>query len=251
MTPVASDSPVPALRGGVADLFAGLALPFRALRLIFSTGPLFRLSLLASIVTAFTLLAVGPAAWSLASHLTGTGVWAAIAQGALFLFFFAIGALSLPPLLLAPIQDPLSAATETACGGDTAPSVGFVKGTLTSLSNTLKRIALMLLGYGVLLPLNLIAGVGSGFYAVLSSAWVAWCLTGEYLSGPMGRHLRSYGEVQKAMRARPLAALGFGGALYVLLWLPILNFFLVPIAVVGATLLFRALKEIEGARRPD
>src|SRR5207237_835121 len=118
-------------------------------------------------------------------------------------------------------------------------------------SNTLKRIALMLLGYVVLLPLNLVPAVGSAAYAVLSSLWVAWCLSGEYLSGPLGRHLMTFGQVQRVMRARPLACVGFGGALYVLLWLPVLNFFLVPIAVVGATLLARALKEIEGPGSPD
>jgi CysZ protein len=249
--PPRSDSPIPELRGGLSDLFAGLWLPARALGLIFTTGRLLRLSLLCSLVTAAVLIAVGPAAWKLAAHLTSGGVWGSIAHGLLFILFFAIGALTIPPLLLAPLQDPLSAATEARCGGDTAPTIGFVTATVASLINTLKRVALMVLGYAVLLPLNLIPGIGSAAYAGLSSLWVAWCLTAEYVSGPAGRHGLALGSVQRAMRARMLASLGFGGALYVLLWLPVLNFFLVPVAVVGATLLFRALKEIEGLRRPD
>jgi CysZ protein len=237
-----SSSPVPQLTGGVSDLFTGLGLPLRSLSLIFSTGPLFRLSLLASFVTALALVVIGPAAWVLTDRFAGHGVWGAIAHGALFILLYVIGALSIPPLLLAPLQDPISEATERRCG-ETPPKTPFVAGTLSSLGYTLKRIALMLAGLVVLLPLNLVPGAGSALYAVTSTAWGAWWLTAEYLSGPMARHLLPFRAVLAAMRTRKLACLGFGCALYVLLWLPIVNFFLVPIAVVGGTLLFRALKD--------
>ena len=48
------------------------------------------------------------------------------------------------------------------------------------------------------------------------------------------------------MRSRPFLCLGVGLALYFLLWIPVLNFFLVPAAVVAGTLLFRQLQG-EGA----
>jgi CysZ protein len=36
--------------------------------------------------------------------------------------------------------------------------------------------------------------------------------------------------------------MGFGAAVYVLLWLPVLNLFFIPLAVVAGTLLFRGLR---------
>jgi CysZ protein len=55
--------------------------------------------------------------------------------------------------------------------------------------------------------------------------------------------------VRAALRRRSMATLGFGLALYLMLFVPVLNFFLVPLAVVGGTLLFRALR-IEGLPTP-
>jgi CysZ protein len=48
--------------------------------------------------------------------------------------------------------------------------------------------------------------------------------------------------VVTALRARLALALGFGGCLSLILWVPLLNFFLMPLAVVAGTLLFRGLR---------
>ncbi len=244
--PIPSDSPVPALEGGVSDFFKGLWLPMRAVGLVFGTPRLLGLSLLASFITAVTLLGLIPLSWVVANRITGAGVWGGIFGALLAILFLVIGALSLPPLLTAPLQDPLSAATEERCGGDTAPPFSVaatLRGTFLSLRHTLARLVLLLLGFALLLPLNLITGVGSAIYGVLGTLWAMTWLCAEYLSGPMARHLLPFGAVLKAMRRRTFACLGFGAALYVLLWIPILNFFLVPLAVVGGTLLFRAMSE--------
>jgi len=79
-------------------------------------------------------------------------------------------------------------------------------------------------------------------WMVLSSLWTMYWLSVEYLSGPMARHLYPFRQVLDALRRRLPLAMGFGATLYVMLWIPVLNFFLMPLAVVAATLLFRALK---------
>ena len=38
-----------------------------------------------------------------------------------------------------------------------------------------------------------------------------------------------------------MLGLGFGAAVYVILWVPVLNTLFVPLAIVGGTLLFRGL----------
>ena len=91
------------------------------------------------------------------------------------------------------------------------------------------------------MPLNWIPVAGSVIYAVLSTLWTIWWVAAEYLSGPMARHLLPFRAVLQAMRGRPWLVMGMGATLYVVLWVPVLNCFLVPLAVVAGTLLFRAL----------
>jgi len=153
-----------------------------------------------------------------------------------------IGILTVPHLLLAPLQDPLSEATEEKLGDFTpAPfsAARLVTGTVTSVLHTVSRLALMLVGFGVLLPLNFVPVAGNILYGVLSATWAMWWVCAEYVSGPMARHLMPFKAVLKAMWARPFLSLGMGATLYVVLWVPVLNFFLVPLAVVAGTMLFR------------
>ena len=161
-----------------------------------------------------------------------------------FIVLFIVGALTAPNLLLAPLQDPLSEATEVRCGDFTAPpfsASATVRGIVESLMHTLLRLAFMFLGLAVLFPLNLIPAAGSVLWVILSSVWSMFWIAAEHLSNPMARHLRPFGQVIRALRTRLPLALGFGATLYVLLWVPVLNFFLMPVAVVAGTLLFRGL----------
>lgn len=248
-------SPVPVLppASSAADLLRGLSIPLRAFVLILRTPRLLGLSLLCAAVTGLTLIGVGVGAWSLGQRAAGallsadSGWQHAASMGLSALFFvmlFIVGALTAPNLLLAPLQDPLSEATELRCGDFTPPpfSAGaLVRGTLESLWHTLARVALMLLGLVLLFPLNLIPVAGSVLWVALSSLWSMFWIAAEHLSNPMARHLRPFRQVIRALRSRLPLALGFGAALYVLLWVPVLNFFLMPVAVVAGTLLFRGL----------
>lgn len=242
-------SPVPALKGGLSDFVVGLTLPFTSFRLLFGGGRLLALGLVSSVVTGATLVAIVagllPIAARIARALVGDGTLSWLVAAAVYLTLVVIAALSVPNLVLAPLQDPISEATEERCGEFTAPRFSlpsFLKSIGTSVAHTASRLAIIVLGFVALFPLHLVPGAGSLAYLVLSTAWAAWWLTAEYLSGPMARHLLPFKRVTAAMRAYPMVSLGFGLALYVLLWVPVLNFFLVPVAVVGGTLLYRALR---------
>ncbi len=244
-----SESPIPALSGGLRDFFTGAFLPLKSLRLVFQGGKLLGLSLVSSIVTGITLVGLFVGLWPVSSRIAraiiGDASLGWLLGFVVYLVLVVIGALSIPALVLAPLQDPISEATEERCGGFTAPpfSVGrFFKSIGTSLAHTASRLAIIVFGFLVLFPLHFVPGVGSVVYFLLSTAWAAWWLSAEYLSGPMARHLLPFKKVTQVMRAHPSVSLGFGLALYVMLWVPVLNFFLVPIAVVGGTLLFRALQ---------
>lgn len=241
--------------------FTGLSLPFRAFALIARTPKLLGLSLLCAFVTAAVLIFSAAGAWSVGSLLAHTLVpgdstlnaAAAVTLAVVFsLVFFVIFALTIPNLALAPLQDPISEATEAQLGQFSPEPFsigGLVKGTVESLKHTLLRLLVMLVGVLVLLPLNLIPAVGSVAYLVLSSVWTMFWISVEHLSNPMARHLMPFSLVVKTLRKRLTLAFGFGAALYVLLWIPVLNFFLMPVAVVAGTLLYRRLLD-EGAFTP-
>lgn len=245
----------------MSDFFSGLSLPFRAFALIVRTPKLLGLSLLCGFVTAAVLLFTAGGAWSLGGTLahrliSGDSTWQTAAAVGLnvvfFIVLFVVGALTLPNLALAPLQDPLSEVTEAKLGQFTPDPFSFgglVRGTVESLKHTLLRLLFMLLGLVVLFPLNLVPAVGSVAYLVLSSVWSMFWVSVEHLSNPMARHLKPFGQVVRSLRRRPALALGFGAAVYVLLWVPVLNFFLMPVAVVAGTLLYRRLLD-EGAFAP-
>jgi CysZ protein len=253
MTPLPNLNP----RGPLIDLFSGAALPFRAARVILGSPRLRALSLLAGTVTAATLVGLVFLSLEAAQRIGGwlvpettraggaayaVGTW--LLEAALALVLFALGALTAPNLMLAPLQDPLSEATEAAFGGFVAPPWSLrsmLKGTVESLVHTLGRLVFVAGGLVVLFPLNFVPVAGSVLWVVGSSTWSAFWLAVEHLSTPAARHLQPFRQVVRVLRGRLALALGFGGTLTVLLWVPVLNFFLLPLAVVAGTLLFCGL----------
>jgi uncharacterized protein involved in cysteine biosynthesis len=98
------------------------------------------------------------------------------------------------------------------------------------------------------LPLNLVPIVGHGAYIVLSSyfTWMHFALN--YLEYPIDSESTHtpLDKKRRYLRSRRWPVLGFGFALSLTCLIPFLNFFLVPVGVVGATLLYQAYGEMEG-----
>ncbi len=66
----------------------------------------------------------------------------------------------------------------------------------------------------------------------------AWMMSIQFVDYPMDNHQLSFADVKEAVRKRRLSSMGFGGIVAVCTGIPIVNFFVVPAAVVGATLLW-------------
>lgn len=259
------DSPTPSFapHGRAADFFQGLSLLGRAFRLIFRTPKLFGLSALCAAVTFVSLVVLTVLLWRYTPEWVGhfftrpepwygRALWYVVLV-LTFLILLVVGANVVPPLLLAPLMDPLSETTEELCGGFVSPPFtlgAFLSGLVTGVLHTLARILFLLLGLGVLLPLNLIPGLGSILWTVLGSVWTMTWLAGEHLATPMTRRQYPFAEVRRVLRERWLLCLGFGAGVYVLLWVPVLNTFFLPVAVVGGTLLYRGLLAVGGVASP-
>lgn len=247
--------PTPDLsRAGPLDLFRGFALPLRALGLVFSTPALSRLALAVAAVTAATLIALGVALWHGAPALVDwlwpapPTWWGRALHGLLtaiaFLLPFVAGANTLPLILAAPLMDPISIHTERLLGHDEVVEGGlgrFAQEIVRAIGNALVRLVVLALGQLLLLPLLLIPGAGGPIWTALSWTWTALWVTAAYLDVPMARHLYPFRDEARLVRRRPAVCLGFGAAVALMLWVPLLNFFFVPVAVIGGTLLFRGL----------
>ncbi len=66
----------------------------------------------------------------------------------------------------------------------------------------------------------------------------AWMMSIQFVDYPVDNHQLGFGDVKEAVRSRRLSSMGFGGAVALCASIPIVNFFVVPAAVVGATLLW-------------
>jgi len=66
----------------------------------------------------------------------------------------------------------------------------------------------------------------------------AWMMSIQFVDYPMDNHQLSFADVKEAVSSRRLSSMGFGGLVALCTGIPIVNFFVVPAAVVGATLLW-------------
>ena len=63
----------------------------------------------------------------------------------------------------------------------------------------------------------------------------AWMMAVQYVDYPMDNHRLGFNEVKQALRANHMTSLGFGGVVALITGIPLINFFVVPAAVCGAT----------------
>lgn len=66
----------------------------------------------------------------------------------------------------------------------------------------------------------------------------AWMFALEYMDYPLGNHGALFKEVRLTMRKRRRVAYGFGSAVAVTSMIPLVNLFIMPVAVAGATALY-------------
>lgn len=212
----------------------------------------------AALLALFVGLALGAPA--LIEHLwpSPEAWYAAAAHVALkiaaFAALFIIGANVLPPLLLVPLTDPLSLETERALGlaaDENAGIARMIHETWRGLANMATRAIIFLFGHALLFLLNLIPIVGSLAWTIASWTWTAFWIALANLDVPMARHLYTFEHAFGLLRRRKCLLFGFGAAITLLLWIPVLNAAFVPVAIVSATLLWRGLIEAGDLPRPE
>jgi CysZ protein len=141
-------------------------------------------------------------------------------------------------VIASPFNALLAEKAEELITGQPVDSLEGFGAALASVPRSVVRELLKLLYY---IPMALLALLLSFIPGVGAVAWLllgAWMMSIQFVDYPMDNHQLSFAEVKKACRSRRLSSLGFGGVVAVCTGIPLVNFFVVPAAVVGATLLW-------------
>ena len=112
-----------------------------------------------------------------------------------------------------------------------------VRDILPSLYSELRKLLYFMLRAIPLLILLLIplVNVAASVLWVLFSAWM---MTVQYIDYPMANHRLFFKDQRARLRRRPVLAWSFGGVVMLCTMIPVLNFFVMPAAVAGATSLW-------------
>jgi CysZ protein len=142
-------------------------------------------------------------------------------------------------LIAAPFNGLLAEAVESYLTGQTPEGDWrqLLRDILPSILSELRKLLYFALRALPLLLLLLVPVVN----VAASVLWVlfsAWMMTVQYLDFPMGNHRLFFKEQRARLRKRPLLAWSFGGLVMVITLVPVLNFFVMPAAVAGATALW-------------
>jgi len=142
-------------------------------------------------------------------------------------------------IIASPFNNLLAEKAEELITGKPVDSLEGLGAALAALPSSVVRelgkllyyvpMALLALLLSVLIP-----GVGTLAWLLLG----AWMMSIQFVDYPMDNHQLSFTDVKQAVRKRRLSSLGFGGLVALCTAIPIVNFFVVPAAVVGATLLW-------------
>jgi CysZ protein len=100
----------------------------------------------------------------------------------------------------------------------------------------LTKLGYMLPRYLLLLLVTLIPGLNLAS-PVLWFWFGSWIVALQYLDYSFDNHARSFAETRAALASQSLTVLGFGATVALLMTIPLVNWFVMPAAVIGATLL--------------
>jgi CysZ protein len=215
------------------------------------------------ILSALALVAV--VWWALAAHdRVAAALWTAPAGDAWFdqlkhvlsqvlsilvaLALIAAGALVVAlstSVIAAPFNDALSEAVESICSG-VPPRPTSLRRVATDLRRTvgleLGKWSVFIVVMGPLLVISwLVPGPGTALYLVFGSVITVLFFAIDYLDFSAARHDFTLRQRVALLRRHPSSVVGLGLGIWGLLWVPLLNLFLMPAAVAGATMLFLEL----------
>jgi len=141
-------------------------------------------------------------------------------------------------IIAAPFNALMSEKIEIQLTGRAVSSdISFMKMAIDAIASQLGKLGYIALWALGLFLVTLIPGIN----LIAPLLWVvfgSWLLSLEYFDYPMGNHDIVFSEQKRRLAQRRGISLGFGGGVMIMTSIPIVNFFAMPVAVAGATLLW-------------
>ncbi|MEH6635741.1 MAG: sulfate transporter CysZ [Halioglobus sp.] len=144
-------------------------------------------------------------------------------------------------IIASPFNALLAEKAEELITGKPVDSLEGFGAALLALPRGILREISKLLYYLPMAVFVLLVSFIPGINLVAPVLWLllgAWMMSIQFVDYPMDNHQLSFADVKEAVRTRRLSSMGFGGLVALCTGIPIVNFFVVPAAVVGATLLW-------------
>ena len=144
-------------------------------------------------------------------------------------------------IIASPFNALLAEKAEELITGKPVDALEGLGAALMSVPRGIVRELSKLLYYLPMAAFVLIVSFLPGINIVAPFLWFllgAWMMSIQFVDYPMDNHQLSFGDVKEAVRSRRLSSMGFGGVVALCTGIPLVNFFVVPSAVVGATLLW-------------
>ena len=144
-------------------------------------------------------------------------------------------------LIASPFNALLAEKAEELITGRPVDSLEGLGAALLALPRGIMRELAKLVYYVPMAAFVLLMSFIPGLNAIAPVLWFllgAWMMSIQFIDYPMDNHQLDFAEVKQAVRRRRLSSMGFGGAVALCAGIPVLNFFVVPAAVVGATILW-------------
>jgi len=144
-------------------------------------------------------------------------------------------------LIASPFNSLLAEKAEELVTGQEVAGLEGLGAALLEVPRALLRELAKLLYYVPMALFVLVLSFIPGINAAAPVLWFllgAWMMSVQYVDYPVDNHRGSFADVKEAVRGRRLSSMGFGGLVALCSGIPVVNFFVVPAAVVGATLLW-------------
>ncbi len=253
--------------GIVGRFFRGLFAPLRGLRFLIAHPRLAAYAVFPTIINIILIIGLFIAgvhfSRTLLEHIIpGGGQWywmvlfyaAQVILLLALLVFAAVIFYILAGIICVPFNEVLSQKTEQLFEG-TAKDEPFSLRLLTrdiviSIKNEIKRTAIMLVLLLFLLIVFFIPVVGKAFYLVFGNLVTMLFLAYDNLDYPLARRRIPFTAKWRFIFRHIPSCLGFGLGALVSVIIPFLNFVIIPLTVVGATILFCEIESWYG-KVPD
>lgn len=244
-----------------SNFFKGLRYPVKGILFIFSNPDISRIIMIQFLLNTITFIIVLSSTFYILIRWLNTLIsYGQIWYEHIFYYLaitFGIGVVILLTVILSGVlggiisgglNSKLSEKTEEIYRKKQAVQlIGFFEGILRDIGYELKNISIIILAFLALTLLNLIPVIGFIIFALCSFIYSLYAISFKYWDYPMEARKYSFKKKLKSVWSSGTLFLGFGLTSFLLFMIPIVNFLVPPICIIGGTLLF--LDELESNQK--